>query len=93
MGDMPSYDRHIQESIIVATMVLHNFVRTHDINDIGTRFSKCDINESSEGVYYDKMIHVISSLDESEMKVLQNKITASICGDYSIVGFPSLLLL
>ena len=35
---------------------------------------------SSEGGYYDDMAHVISSLDEPEMKVVRNNITASICG-------------
>ena len=89
---MPSYDKHIQESIIVATMVLH-FVRIQDSNDIGTGFSKCDINENSEGGYCDEMTYVISSLDESKMKVIRNKITTSICGDDSIVGLLSLLLL
>ena len=42
--------------------------------------SRCDKNESSEGGYYDEMMHVISSLNESEMKVVQNNIIASTCG-------------
>ena len=32
---MRGYYLHIQESIITTTMVLHNFVRAYDDNDIG----------------------------------------------------------
>ena len=77
---MLSYDLRIQERIIVATMFLRNFIKAHEDNDIGQEFSRRDTCESSEGSYYNEMIHVISSLDELEMKVIQNKITTSICG-------------
>ena len=38
------------------------------------------IKKSSEGGYYDEITHVISSLNEPEMKVVQNNITTSTCG-------------
>ena len=78
--DMPNYDIRIQEHIIVATMFLRNFTKAHEDNDIGQELSRWDTCERSEGSYYNEMTHVISSLDELEMKVIQNKITTSICG-------------
>ena len=77
---MPSYDLRIQERIVVVTMVLRNFIRAHEDNDIGQELFRRDTCESSEGSYYNEMTHVISSLDEFEMKVVQNNITTSICG-------------
>ena len=77
---MPPYDICIQERIIVVTMVLHNFIRAHEDNDLGQRLFRWSTCESSEGGYYDEMTHVISSLDEHEMKVVRNNITISICG-------------
>ena len=61
-------------------MVLHNFIRTHEDNDLGLGLSRGGTCQSSEGGYYDEMTHMIFSLDESEMKVVWNNITASICG-------------
>ena len=60
-------------------MVLHNFIRSHEDNDIGQRLSRRDSCESREGGYYDVRAHVISYLDELEMKVVRNNITTSIC--------------
>ena len=77
---MPPYDIHIQERIIVATMVLHNFIRAHKDNDLGQGLSRWGTCKSSKGGYYDEMAHVISSLDEPEMKVVQNNIIVSIYG-------------
>ena len=77
---MRNYDICIQEHIIVATMVLHNFIRAHEDNVFGQGLSRWDTCESSEGGYYDEMAHVISFLDEPKMKVVGNNITTSICG-------------
>ena len=76
---MPPYDIRIQECIIVATMVLHNFIRAHEDNDLKQGLSKWGTCESSKEGYYNEMTHVISSLDEPEMKVVWSNITASIC--------------
>ena len=77
---MSPYDICIQERIIVATMVLYNFIRAHEDNDLGQGLSRRGTCESNEGGYYDEMVHVISFLDEPEMKVVRNNIIASICG-------------
>ena len=77
---MTSYDIRIQERIIVAAMVLHNYIRAHEDNDLGQGLSRQGTCESSEGGYYDEMTHLISSLDEPKMKVVRNNITALICG-------------
>ena len=61
-------------------MVLHNFIRAHEDNVFGQGLSRWDTCESSERGYYDEMAHVISSLDEPEMKVVQNNIIVSIYG-------------
>ena len=37
---MPPYDIRIQEHIIVAKMVLHNFIRTQEDNDLGQGLSR-----------------------------------------------------
>ena len=60
-------------------MVLHNFIKTHEDNDLGQRLSRGGTCQSSEGGYYDEMAHVIFSLDEPKMKVVWNNITALIC--------------
>ena len=60
-------------------MVLHNFIRVHENSDLKRGHSARGTYGSSEGGYYDEMTHVISSLDELEMKVVRNNITASIC--------------
>ena len=47
LRDMPNYDIRIQERIIVATIVLHNFIRAHEDNDIRQGLSRRDTCESS----------------------------------------------
>ena len=77
---MPPCDIRIQEHIIVAKMVLHNLIRTHEDNDLGQGLPRRGTCKNSKRGYYNEMTHVISSLDEPEMKVVQNNITALICG-------------
>ena len=60
-------------------MVLHNFIRAHENNDLERGHSAWGTYGSSEGGHYDEMAHVISSLDKTEMKLVQNNITSSIC--------------
>ena len=76
---MPAFHIRTQEHIIVATMVLHNFIRAHENNDLGRGLSTWGIFGSSKGGHYDEMAYVISSLDKPEMKVIRNNITTSIC--------------
>ena len=47
LRDMPNYDIRIQERIIVATIVLHNFIRAHEDNDIRQGLFRRDTCESS----------------------------------------------
>ena len=78
LRSMPGFHIHTQEHIIVATMVLHNFIRAHENSDLECEHSTRGTYRSSEGGHYDEMAHVISSLDEPEMKLVRNNITASI---------------
>ena len=76
---MPPFHLRTQNCIIIATMVLHNFIRTHENNNVECGHSAQGTYGSSKGSHYDGMTHVISSLDETEMKEVQNNITALIC--------------
>ncbi|KAL0012276.1 hypothetical protein SO802_007384 [Lithocarpus litseifolius] len=66
-----------QNYIIVATMVLHNFIRAHDQNDVNPGRSARGACGSSENGHYDGVADVVSYLDEAEMKQVRNSITAS----------------
>ena len=76
---MPHFHIRTQNRIIVATMVLHNFIRAHENNDVERGHFAWGKYGSSEGGHYDGMTHVISILDEAEVKEVRNNITASIC--------------
>ena len=79
---MPPFKIHTQNLIIVATMVLHNFVRTHEINnDAECSRSTWGISFGSERGHYDAVVEAISILDEPEMKQVRIDITTSICAD------------
>ena len=79
LRSMSPFHLRTQNRIIVAKMVFHNFIRTHENNDVERGHSAQDTYGSSKGSHYDGMTHVISSLDETEMKEVQNNITALIC--------------
>ena len=82
LRNMPGKSIHTQSKIIVATMVLHNFVRAHEINNDVKRFrSISGTSGRSERGHYDAVAHAISMLDEPEMKQVRDNITASICAD------------
>ena len=80
---MPAFHIRTQNYIIVATMVLHNFIRAHDHNDVSQRHSARGTYGSHEGGHYDGVADVVSYLDEDEMKEVRNNITASICMDHN----------
>ena len=79
LRSMPSFHIHTQTRIIVATIVLHNFIRAHENNDVEREHFARGSYGTSEGGHYDGMTHVISILDETKMKEVQNNITTSIC--------------
>ena len=66
---MPSFKIHTQNLIIVAIIVLHNFVRAHEINN-GASCSKSRRGTSfgNKSGHYDAVAKAISILDEPEMK-------------------------
>ena len=79
---MPSFKIHTQNLIIVATMVLHNFVRAHEINNGASRSrSRGGTSFGNERGHYDVVAEAISILDEPEMKQVRIDITTSICAD------------
>ena len=79
---MPSFKIHTQNLIIVAIIVLHNFVRAHEINNGAPRSgSRGGTSFDNERGHYDAVADAISILDEPEMKLVHDNITASICAD------------
>ena len=63
-------------------MVLHNFVRAHEINNnVDNSRSTGGTSRRSERGHYDTMAHAISILYKPEMKQVRDNITASICAD------------
>ena len=75
---MPPFHIRTQGHIIVATMVLHNFIRTHKNNDVDYSRSVEGTSGRCERGYYDVVAHMILILDNSEMKKVRDNITASI---------------
>ena len=81
---MPPFKMRTQNLIIVATMVLHNFVRAHEINNnVNSSRYTGGTSKRSERGHYDAEAHAISILDEPEMKQVRDNITASICADHN----------
>ena len=80
---VPGFHIRTQNYIIVAIMVLYNFIRAHDHNDVSHRHSARGTYGSSEGGHYDGVEDVVSYLDEDEMKEVQNNITTSICMEHN----------
>ena len=77
---MPSFKIHTQNLIIVATMVLHNFVRAHEINNDAKCSKSTGVTSfGSERGHYDAVAEAISILDEPEMKQVRIDITTLIC--------------
>ena len=79
LRSMPPFYIHTQNRIIIATMVLHNFFRAHENNDVECSRSTGGTSRRSERGHYDALAHMISILDETEMKEVCDNITTSIC--------------
>lgn len=43
---MPLYDIKDQRNIVVASSVLHNFIRIHDREDVGFGWDECNLGKS-----------------------------------------------
>ena len=79
---MSSYDIKDQRNIIVATCVLHNFIRKHDREDEGFNWDEHNLDRSrsnSSGVGSSRQVNVENIQDE-EMKFVRDKIARFICG-------------
>ncbi|XP_075675018.1 uncharacterized protein LOC142644255 [Castanea sativa] len=82
LKQMPSYDIKDQRNIIVATCVLHNYIRKHDREDKGFKWDKHNLdkpesNSSEEGSSSQANIE---NIHDKEMKVIRDRIARSICG-------------
>uniref|UniRef100_A0A7N2LQF3 Uncharacterized protein n=1 Tax=Quercus lobata TaxID=97700 RepID=A0A7N2LQF3_QUELO len=82
LKQMPPYDIKHQRNIIVATCVLHNFIRKHDREDEGFNWDEHDLDRprsNSSGEGSSRQANVENIQDE-EMKFVRDKIARSICG-------------
>ncbi|XP_050247606.1 protein ALP1-like [Quercus robur] len=82
LKQMPPYDIKHQRNIIVATCVLHNFIRKHDREDEGFNWDEHDLDRprsNSSGEGSSRQANVDNIQDE-EMKFVRDKIARSICG-------------
>ena len=89
---MPPYDIRIQEHIIVAKMVIYNFIRTHEDNDLGQGLSRWGTCKNSKRGYYNEMTRDLFFRwiwDESGSEQYHN----IDMWDASILGLPLLLML
>jgi hypothetical protein len=79
---MPSYDIKDQMFIVVATAVLHNFIRIHDRKDKGFKWdeSNSDNLESNDDETRSKGQENIGNIHDEEIKVVRDNIARSICG-------------
>ena len=79
LRNIPPFHIRTQGHIIVATMVLHNFIKAHENNDVERSRSARGTSGRSERGHYDDVAHMILILDEIEMKEVCDNIIASIC--------------
>jgi len=79
LRNMPPFHIRTQGHIIVTTMVLHNFIRAHENNDVERSRSAWGTSEHSERGHYNVVAYMISILDEVKMKEVRDNITTSIC--------------
>jgi hypothetical protein len=72
---MPFYDIEDQRNIVVATCVLHNFIRIHDGEDEGFKW-----DESNAGETHRSAQENMENIQDEEMKIIRDNIAQSICG-------------
>ena len=76
---MPSYDIEDQRNIVVATCVLHNFIRIHDREDERFKWDELGSNADERGEYSSSQENM-ENIHYEEMKVICDNIAQSICG-------------
>jgi hypothetical protein len=82
LRQMPSYDIKDQMLIVVATAILHNFIRIHDRKDKGFKWDKSNSDnlESNDDEIESNSQENIGNIHDEEMKVVRDHIARSICG-------------
>jgi hypothetical protein len=82
LRQMPSYDIKDQMLIVVASAVLHNFIRIHDRKDKRFKWDKSisDNLESNDDETGSTSQENIGNIQDEEMKVVHDNIARSICG-------------
>jgi hypothetical protein len=82
LRQMPSYDIKDQMLIVVASAVLHNFIRIHDRKDKRFKWDKSisDNLESNDDETGSTSQENIGNIQDEEMKVVRDNIARSICG-------------
>ena len=75
LRQMPSYDIEDERNIVVATCVLHNFIRIHDREDEGFKW-----DESNTGETHRSAQENMENIQDEEMKIICDNIARSICG-------------
>ena len=79
---MPSYDIKDQRNIVVATCVLHNFIRKHDREDDGFNWDDHNL-DNPEGNSREESSSSQASTEnmhDKEIKIIRDRTTWSICG-------------
>ena len=79
---MPSYDIKDQRDIVVATCILHNFIRKNDREDNGFNWNKHNLDkpESNSREEGSSSQASIENMHDKEMKFICDRIAQSICG-------------
>jgi hypothetical protein len=79
---MLSYHIKDQMLIVVASVVLHNFIRIHDRKDKGFKWDKSisDDLESNDDETGSISQENIGNIHDEKMKVVRDNIARSICG-------------
>ena len=66
---------NVMHNIIVATCVLHNFIRIHDKENEGFKW-----DESNAGETHRSAQENMENIQDEEMKIIRDNIARSICG-------------
>jgi hypothetical protein len=82
LRQMPSYAIKDQMLVVVATAVLHNFIRIHDKKKKGFKWDKdyFDNREDNDDEVGSSSQENIVNIHDEEMKVVHDNIARSICG-------------
>jgi hypothetical protein len=78
LRQMPSYDFNNQMLIVVATAILHNFIRIHDRKDKGFKWDEDNFDNDDDA--RNNSQENIDNIHDEEMKVVRDNIARSVCG-------------